>query len=408
MQAGKRKFIAESIAKYRASELTSSDKAVVADLRVRLLDLCSRCVNKAALELFGSLATGFCTTGADADLSLTFRNFSPWLSGIEAVDAQHFKRLARVGREAGEMGMENVRLVNACIPVVQFLDAISGIRCDLTIGNLGGVENSKILAEIHSTLPDFYGAYVYLVKEWAKNCEVVAPDKSMFNSFTMTTMSLMVLQELGLLPIFVPTGAYGELTLPDVRKALESFQLPPVYEGIGQDDERLGEAVYFCLVRFAEYYSKFDFRNGTVSLMCPRRHRSLYAKIAKQHIELLGERKQKEWSAYLFGGNGDRGVSTSSRFPQRAFEESMRHETLQRQADTAFVVEDFVNYVNCGRRVPPGRAAKIDLEFKRLYEKLCDETNVSFSDVYRETHTIPYTHKLDRPDPRVETFATKQ
>ncbi|KAG5506430.1 hypothetical protein JKF63_05933 [Porcisia hertigi] len=406
MQAGKRKFMMESLAKYRAARPTSNEEEVVADLMLRMLDLCSRCVNKAQLELFGSLATGFCTTGADADLSLTFRNFSPWLHGIPRVDEQNFKRLARVGRQAGEMGMDNVRLINARIPVVQFEDPVSGIRCDITIGNLGGVENSRILAEIRRVLPDFYGAYVYLVKEWAKKCEVVAPEKSMFNSFTLTTMSLMVLQELGLLPIFIPSGAYGELTLADAQKALESFQLPPVYEGIDQDDERLGEAVYFCFLRFAEYYSKFDFGNGTVSLMCPRRHRSLYSEIVRHHIDLIGARKQKEWTTYLAGDRASSG--STSPFPQKSFEESMRDEVVQRQADTAFVVEDFVNYVNCGRRVPSARGSKIHTEFMRLYEQLRDEAHVSFPEVFRETQTVPLTHKADRPDSRVELFQTKR
>ncbi|KAG5480373.1 hypothetical protein LSCM4_06139 [Leishmania orientalis] len=409
MQTGKRKFMAESIARYRASQLTPNDKEAIADLQLRMLDLCSRCVNKAQLVLFGSLATGFCTSGADADLSLTFRNFSPWLNGLDRVDEQNGKRLARVGREAGETGMENVRFINARIPVVQFQDPTSGIRCDITIGNLGGVENSKILSEIRRVLPDFYGAYVYLVKEWAKRCEVVAPEKSMLNSFTITTMALMVLQELGLLPIFVPTGTFGELTLTDVERVLGSWKLPPVYEGIEQDDERLGEALYFCLLRFAEYYSKFDFGHGTVSLMCPRRHRSLYAKIVKQHIQLLGERKKKEWCAYLLGGQDDRASSTiSSHFPQRSFDESMRHEAVQRQADTAFVVEDFVNYVNCGRRVPAARGPKVHLEFKRLYELLRNEAHVGFDEVFRETQSIPLTHMPDRPDPRVEVFHTKR
>ncbi|KAG5479987.1 hypothetical protein LSCM1_06406 [Leishmania martiniquensis] len=408
MLAGKRKFMAESIANYRALQPTSNDTAAIADLQLRILDLCSRCVNKAQLALFGSLATGFCTSGADADLSLTFRNFSPWLSGIQRVDEQNGKRLARVGREAGELGMENVRFINARIPVVQFRDPTSGIRCDITIGNVGGVENTRILAEIRRVLPDFYGAYVYLVKEWAKRCEVVAPEKSMLNSFTITTMSLMVLQELGLLPIFVPTGTYGELTLTDVKRDLSHFQLPPVYEGIEQDDERLGEAVYFCLLRFAEYYSKFDFSNGTVSLMCPRRHRSLYAKIVKQHMELLGARKKKEWCTYLLSGHGD-GASPiiTTHFPQNSFDEAMRSEAIQRQADTAFVVEDFVNYVNSGRRVPAARGPKVHMEFTRLYEQLRDEAHVCFHEVFRETQATPLTHKPDRPDPRVAVFPTK-
>nr|CCM15210.1 hypothetical protein, conserved [Leishmania guyanensis] len=189
----------------------------------------------------------FCTTGADTDLSLTFRNSSPWLNGIEWVEEKSCKWFARVGREDGQMGMENARLINACIPVVQFQSPTSGICGDLTIGNLGGVENSKILAEINRVLPDFYGVCVYLVKEWTKKCDVVAPDKSMLNSFTMTTMTLTVLQELDLLPILLPTNTYSELTLPNAQRTLDTFQQPHVYEGIEQDDVLPGVVVYFCL-----------------------------------------------------------------------------------------------------------------------------------------------------------------
>ncbi|KAL0505888.1 LOW QUALITY PROTEIN: hypothetical protein Q4I32_003466 [Leishmania shawi] len=244
------------------------------------------------------------------------------------------------------MGMENARLINACIPVVQFQSPTSGICGDLTIGNLGGVENSKILAEINRVLPDFYGVCVYLVKEWTKKCDVVAPDKSMLNSFTMTTMTLTVLQELDLLPILLPTNTYSELTLPNAQRTLDTFQQPHVYEGIEQDDVLPGVVVYFCFLCFAEYYSKFDFNNSTVNLMYPRRHRSLYAKIVKEHIEPLGVRRQKGWGTYLLGDHGDSVGHPPSPFPQKSLEESMRHEVVQRQAGMAFAVEDFVNYVS--------------------------------------------------------------
>lgn len=66
-------------------------------------------------------------------------------------------------------------------------------------------------------------------------------------------------------------------------------------------------SVFLC---FAEYYSKFNFNNSTVNLMYPRRHRSLYAKIVKEHIEPLGVRRQKGWGTYLLGDHGDSASST--------------------------------------------------------------------------------------------------
>ena len=405
MQAAKQAFMKECIAQYRATRMDDAGRAAVQDLTERMVDLTSRCVNKTHVELFGSLVSGFCKPGCDADFSLTYRNFSPWLQGISSVAEQDLKRLTRVSREAGNMGMEKVRFIHARIPVVQFEDPVSGIHCDISIGNLGGVENSKILAAIHNFLPDFYGAYVHLVKEWAKRREMIDPDKLMFNSFTITTMALMVLQELGLLPVFRPSGAFGELTLSDVENALSTFELPPIYEGISQDDERLGEAVYYCMLRFAEYYSKFDFKNGTVSLMCPRRHRSLYASIVAKHLELLEARKRKEWETYL-GSETTASVHMSA-FPERAFKDAMENEVIQRTSNTPFVVEDCVNYVNCGRRVPPSRVGHTQKEFKRLYDMLREENTVTFQGVFEPSHVVPLVHDASRHDDRVRQFATK-
>ncbi|KPA75339.1 putative mitochondrial Mitochondrial Editosome-like Complex TUTase (MEAT1) [Leptomonas pyrrhocoris] len=409
MHAAKQKFIKEGIAQYRATRFDAAGRAAVEDLKDRMLDLASRCVNKAHVELFGSLVTGFCKPGCDADFSLTHRSFSPWLQGIDSVAEQDVKRLTRVSREAGRMGMEKVRFINARIPVVQFQDPVSGIHCDISIGNPGGVENSKILAEIHNILPDFYGAYVHLIKEWAKRREMIDPDKLMFNSFTITTMALMVLQELGLLPVFRPSGEFGELTLEDVQSTLATFELPPIYEGIEQDDERLGEAVYYCALRFAEYYSKFDFANGTVSLMCPRRHRSLYASIVKTHLSLFEARMRQGWMTYYSGASQEEAAHVSGsrdNFPEAALKAAMQNEMVQRTTDCPFVVEDFVNYVNCGRRVPNSRVAHSQKEFKRLYDLLRDESKVSLEELLEPSNTVPFVNVPGHADDRVRQFAT--
>lgn len=400
MHAAKRRFIQELMGSYRKAAPQPSDLATIEDLQERVLDIATRCVNKGQMQLFGSHVSGFCKPDADADLSLTYRNFSPWLQGIERVDDQNNRRLLRFSKEASSLGMENVRYIRARIPVVQFIDPVSSIHCDVSIGNVGGVENSKILAAIRAIYPDFYGVYVHAVKEWGKAREVIAPEKATFNSFTMTTMSLMVLQELGLLPIFrSPSGEFGELLLSDVTTAIDSFSLPPIYDTF-TCDEKLGEAVVFCLEKFAEYYSAFDFLNGTVSLMFPRRHRQFYAQMVKRHLELFEKRKRNEWFKHIEEHPDD------GPFSEKCFAEGMMHETIQRPADTTFVVEDFVNYVNCGRRVPANRFPHVKREFTRLRDLLKDPQKLEYAQVFEASTVVPHFHPSDRHDPRVSTFNT--
>ncbi|KAG8347552.1 Mitochondrial Editosome like Complex TUTase [Trypanosoma vivax] len=403
MSAGKRQFVREMMAHFRASQPPPDHGIVVRELQKRVLDIGVLAVNKAHVELFGSHVSGFCTPTSDADISLTYRNFSPWLQGMERVDEQNNKRMTRFGKEAAAMGMENVRYIRARIPVVQFTDSVTGIHCDVSIGNVGGVENSKILAAIRQIYPDFYGAYIHLVKAWGKAREVIAPERSTFNSFTVTTMALMVLQELGLLPVFSkPSGELGELTLSDVELLIEQFKLPPIYNSLEGDDEKLGEAVFFCLQRFAEYYTKYNFQAGTVSLIHPRRHRSVYERVVRRHLELLSARKRQEWEKHIAEHKEDGPLDEND------FSAALQNETTQRPSTSPFVVEDFVNYVNCGRRVQPTRVRHIQQEFSRLREMLIDKENeLRFEEVFRESDVVPRFHGFDgvgARDHRVKTF----
>lgn len=399
----KKQFISEMMASYRKARPSQSDLDSIQDLQARVLEVAAGCVNKGHIELFGSHVSGFCKPDSDADLSLTYRNFSPWLQGIERVDDQNNKRLIRFSKEATEMGMEHVKYIRARIPVVQFVDPVSSTHCDVSIGNGGGVENSKILRAIHDIFPDFYGAYVHTVKEWGKNREVIAPEKRTFNSFTVTTMSLMVLQELGLLPVFnAPSGEFMELTLADADRAIEDFHLPPIYDTLANDDDKLGEAVLFCLSKFAEYYSAFDFTNGTVSLMCPRRQRVVYDKIATKYLDMYRDHKRQEWTRHIAEHPED------GPFSEAAFKEGMHHEVIQRPSDTPFVVEDFVNYVNCGRRVPTTRVAHVSGEFTRLRDLLQgEEAGLSYQAVFEKSNVVPHFHTSERHDPRVMGFRPK-
>ena len=379
----KQEFIRKMMAHYRASTTPPEHPQVLADLQRRVLDIAARCVNKGDVALFGSHISGFCKPTSDADFSLTYRNFNPWLQGLPRTDEQNGKRLARFAKEAAESGMEKVKFIQARIPVVQMMDPISSIPVDVTIGNVGGVENSIILSHIHDLHRDLFGSYIHLIKEWGKAREVIAPEKSTFNSFTMTTMAIMVLQELGLVPVMhSPSGAFGELTVADSLMRLDGWKLPPIYATLTTDDA-LGEAVYFLFHKFAEYYHKFDFTNGTVSLMYPRRTRALYGEIVAKHLQLLEAEKRKEWETFR-AAHKEEGAYTEDDFV-----EAMKNEQTQRPHASPFVVEDFVNYINCGRRVQQSRVAHIKTEFGTLFQSLSKDGGVPFEAVFLETSKVP-------------------
>lgn len=400
----KKLFIQTMMQKYREAAITPSHETMIADLKDRMLDLAVRCMNKAHIECFGSVVTKFSKPNADVDLSVTYRNFSPWHQGIPRVADQDHRRLTRFCREASGIGMEQVRYVRARIPVVQLVDPITSLHVDVSIGNVGGVANSTILSRIRDLFPDFIGAFIHTIKEWGKAREVVAPEKSTFNSFTMTTMGLMVLQELGLVPIFdQPTGAFGELLLVDVEAKCSTFSLPPIYQSLRGDDEKLGEAVLFCLQRFAEYYQQFDFQNGTVSLMCPRRHRRLYQDIAKKHLELIRSHKKAEWEKFYKDHPED-----GDYFSEQAFEEAMHHEEVQRNGTSPFIVEDFVNYVNCARRVAPTYVPHVKAEIALLHQHLQNESELDFDVVNAPSQRLTRSFLPEYMDPRVSLFKSKQ
>ena len=397
MTSGKQKFITAMMKNYRDSSLPINHGEILADLTTRVRTITSMSANKAGLELFGSYISGFCKPTSDADFSFTYRNFSPWLQGIPKVDDQNGKKMIRFSKEAAAQGFQNVRYIPARIPVVQMVDSVTDIHCDVSIGNVGGVENSKILRLVHDIHSDLIGSYIHLVKEWGKAREVIAPEKATFNSFNVTTMALMVLQELGLVPVLhSPSGEFGELTVEDAEKHLSNWQLPPIYSTLDTDD-KLGEAVFFLLQKFAEYYSSFDFRTGTVSLMYPRRLRTIYQEIVAKHLDLMANRKRDEWTKHH-----EEHPSEGS-FDENDFSAAMQNEARQRVHNSPYVVEDFVNYVNCGRRVVPTRVPMITKEFQRLREMLTAESTVSFEEVFKPPAT-KLRSMFEASDRRVMSF----
>ena len=348
----------------------------LATLQTTLRMVAGASMNRGLMALFGSYETGFYQQGSDCDISLYWKNLGLYHCGIPTYEERVLKRLKGFAKASSNEGMQGVKLTLAKYPVVQFTDPGTGVLCDVSVGNFGGVENTKILkriCQIHPVIP----IYVHNVKSWAKMREVILPEKSCFNSFTMTMMSIMVLQELGLVPVFAKaTGDCGELTDADAERALKDFKLPPIYATIGaDDDDKLGEAAEFLLRSFSQYYAGFDFGAATVSLICPRRRRDYYTEEVEKYMAKLNKRKKETWLAYNKENRLDGGIDDA------AWEKNVNGELSQRPGHTAVVVEDPVNYTNCGRRVEKLALPFLGQEFQRL-KALCEKPGVAGSEVF--------------------------
>ena len=382
---------------YRERQLPENHFEVLAELQQRVKEAAAQGSNKPAFEFFGSNKSGFCSKGADADLSYTFRSYDPLLHGIPRFDEQNSKKMVRLSRALVEGGFSQVRYVEARIPVISFLDIVTDFQVDITIGNIGGVQNSAILRQIRDVHP-VIPIYIHCVKEWAKAKEVIAPEKSCFNSFTVTTMAVMVLQELGVLPVFsLASGNGGELTEGDAKAALANWKVPAVYDACRTDENTMAEALHFLLSKFAEYYSAFDFKTGTVSLLLPRRMRPLYGEAVDYYLRVHADEKREAWERF----HKEQNLGAVS---PTEFDASMHSQRVQRPTDSPVVVEDFVNFVNCGRRLTAARSEPVIGEFKKLKADLAAGTVVTADELLKRQSRFTNTHMNDSATRRVRTF----
>lgn len=355
-------------------------------------------VNTAQASIFGSYTSGFCKKGSDADMAITWQTYNMFHHGHGLFEDQCMKKLRLVAGSMVDEGFANVRLVDSRTKHVSFTIPDSDVTCDITIGNEWGVNNSKIMGlicKLHPIVP----IYVHTVKEWAKSKEVVASEKSCFNSFTITVMAVQVLQELGVVPVFSkPTGPMGELTLIDAQQAIRSHKLPPVYATIGpNDDAQLAEALNFLFQSFAQYYASFDFKTGTVSMICPRRKRTLYKEVATYYLKQFRENQRVAWEDW-------HKVHKLGPVDEEEFEDAIFQQQQQRVDEAPFVVEDFVNYINCGRRAWTTRVTPICNEFKELHQTLLTKPDLTVEQLMVKKEQFTFTMKNAAALKQVETF----
>ncbi|KAF4585037.1 hypothetical protein EYR40_001870 [Pleurotus pulmonarius] len=161
--------------------------------------------NEFCVELFGSGHYGVSAPSSDLDLVIVDRNrmtgFCPresrgdWLPPIY--------NIRRLGKDLWGAGYKNVQAIpSANVPIVKFLDPVTGMECDINVNDQLGLINSRML-KIYCDMSPVLRPMLFAVKAWAKPLGLNNPSgmgPRTFSSYALALMTIGFLQMRGLLP----------------------------------------------------------------------------------------------------------------------------------------------------------------------------------------------------------------
>jgi len=133
---------------------------------------------------FGSHVNGFSTPSSDCDLS--------YMPPEGNTNETPIRVLQRFATELPNHGFDGIiTIFQALIPIVKAIDP-SGIEVDLCVGNLLGLQNSKLVAA-YCSLDPRVGALGRHVKNWAKAWELVGSSDGHLTSYAYTLLTIYFL-----------------------------------------------------------------------------------------------------------------------------------------------------------------------------------------------------------------------
>eukprot|EP00897_Mesotaenium_endlicherianum_P002966 jgi/Mesen1/2698/ME000167S01843 len=151
----------------------------------RLDQLVARSWAHAKLFLFGSCANAFGVRDSDIDVCLS----------VDDPQASKANLIARMANILRSDGMQNVQaLTHARVPVVKFMDAGTGISCDICVNNMLAVANTKLLHD-YAQVDRRLRQLAYLVKHWAKQRQINETYRGTLSSYAYVLMCIFFLQQ---------------------------------------------------------------------------------------------------------------------------------------------------------------------------------------------------------------------
>ncbi|TKR78258.1 hypothetical protein L596_019095 [Steinernema carpocapsae] len=151
----------------------------------------------AYLSIFGSICTGFGTTGSDIDLCLRFADHPSLDTNCNVITL-----ITQISKNLDSSEYADVQVVaHAKVPIIKFRHVPTGIDGDISIYNCLGIQNSDLL-KFYCDYDKRIAPLGVLIKMWAKTCSFNNPSQGSLSSYALVIMLLHYLQrtELPVLP----------------------------------------------------------------------------------------------------------------------------------------------------------------------------------------------------------------
>ncbi|KAI1289877.1 Terminal uridylyltransferase 7 [Halotydeus destructor] len=221
----------------------------------------------ARVELFGSSRNGFGANYCDLDLCLTFDNDDTG-DGLNFVRV--IENLREVLRGHPNIDKSSIKAVTtAKVPIVKFIYVVGtrSFQCDISLYNVLAKENTRLL-RTYSMIDERVSILGFVVKNFAKFCQIGDAAKGSLSSYAYTLMTLHYLQQISPPVIPVLQELYdGEEKPEAMTDGWNTWfyddlnNLPTVWQYLGQNKAYVAE----LFVGFLRYYTeKFEFENDVV------------------------------------------------------------------------------------------------------------------------------------------------
>lgn len=229
--------------------------------KMRLLDAVQNVLQETysycILFVVGSSMNGFGCNNSDMDLCLMFTN-DEINQKFEATTI--LKNVYRILRKCSFI--RNLELIKAKVPIIKFVDNVSGIEVDFNVNNVVGIRNTHLL-KCYSKLDWRVCPLILIIKMWAKQQDINDAKLMTISSYSIALMVIHYLQcgaQPPVLPCLHKVYPHKFLSTSDVCNLNLNEELPP-HESRNQMS--LGE----LLVDFLDYYSnRFNFQREAMSI----------------------------------------------------------------------------------------------------------------------------------------------
>lgn len=240
-------------------------KAITRDLEITLQRFLS---DHSHLELFGSSVNGFGSNDCDLDLCLTFDDN---LTG-ENVDTERIiEDIASILQRHGPIDKKSIlAITTAKVPIVKFVYDLNGSKfnCDISLYNVLAKSNTAML-RAYTEIDPRVSILGFIVKFWAKICEIGDASKGSLSSYAYTLMTLHYLQSEGVIPVLQEILEPGVVEKPEIKvdewnvyffkniRDLNSNLWPQINSN--------RQCIALLFLGFLDFYSKYNYEDQVIA-----------------------------------------------------------------------------------------------------------------------------------------------